>query len=292
MSAYLWMCFSMFMMALMGAMTHHLGRTASCPWQMVALVRMVCMMLVMIPILRFSGVRFPWHASRNLWRRTLAGSCGVVCTFFSLSVIPVSDATTLYNTAPIWIVLFTWLVYRVAPGWKICLAILCCMIGTVIVHHPRFAVGNVREITAVVAAASTAVFMAVAFMNLNTLKFTPSLAIVMHFSFWGSILLLILCLFTCGLTRAALPDHFYPDGLLLLGVGIAGAIGQVALTKAYKNGVAAKVSIVGLSQVVFAAGLEIFLWHRTYTPLETLGFFMILLPVAAVIAHNAHTRPA
>lgn len=287
MSPYLWMCFSTFMMALMGTMTHQLGRNASCPWQMVALVRMGCMLIVMIPVLLTAGVRFPWRASRNLWGRTAAGLCGVLCTFFSLSVIPVSDATTLYHTAPIWIVLFTWLVYRIAPGWKICLAILCCMAGIVIVHQPRFMMGNAREIAAVFAAASTAVFMAVAFMNLNTLKNTPSLAIVMHFSFWGTLLLLVLCLGTCGLTRAALPDRFYPDGLLLVGVGLAGAVGQVALTKAYKQGVASKISIVGLSQVVFAAGLEMILWHRVYSPVEALGFLMILGPVAVVIAKSA-----
>ena len=284
------MCVSTLLMALMGVMTHQLGRSGSCPWQMTAFMRMFFMLLVMIPILRASGVKFPWRASANLWRRTLAGICGVLCTFFSLTHLPVSDATTLYNTAPIWIVLFSWRVYGNAPDRKICAAVLCCMAGIVIVHQPHFITTNFTEILAVTAAAATAIFMAVVFMNLNTMKQVPSLAIVVHFSFWGTIAIFIFCFFTRCLTPESLPKHFYPDVFLLLGVGLTGAAGQIALTKAYKQGKTAKVAVVGLSQVIFAAIFEMILWGRAYTFLEMIGFAMILVPVAVIILKREYAE--
>ena len=283
MSPYLWMCLSTFLMALMGTMTHHLGHNAGCPWQITAFVRMFGMLLVMIPILRASRVKFPWRASANLWGRTLAGTCAVMCTFFSLSYLPVSDATTLYHTAPIWIVLFSWIAYGRIPDKKICVAVLCCMAGILIVHQPHFLTTNSTKIIAVIAAAGTAMFMAVAFMNLNAMKHVPSLAIVVHFSLWGSVILFFLCFFTHCLTPDAMPKHFYPDVFLLTGVGLAGAAGQIALTKAYKNGKTANVAVVGLSQVIFAAVFEMILWGRAYTVFEAFGFAMILVPIAMII---------
>lgn len=277
------------MMAVMGILTHQVGRSESCPWQMVAFIRMFSMFLVMLPISRMAGICFPFHASWNLWGRTLGGVSGALCTFFALTHIPVSDATTLFNTAPVWIVMLTWMIYRVVPSWQIGVAIFCCMIGVIIVHQPRFAAANLVEILGVAASALTAFFMAVAFMNLNTLKEVPSLMIVMHFSFWGSVILFIFCLFTCGVTPAAFSENFriFPDGILLLSVGLTGAVGQIGITKAYKRGVATKISVVGLLQVVYAAGLEMILWSRTFTAREVLGFCMILVPVAVIILKNS-----
>ena len=175
------------------------------------------------------------------------------------------------------------MVYGKAPDKKICVAVFCCMAGILIVHQPHFLTTDSTKIIAVVAAAGTAVFMAVVFMNLNTLKQVPTLAIVVHFSLWGSIGLFILCFFSRCLTPDAMPKHIFPDVFLLFGVGLAGAAGQIALTKAYKNGKTAKVAVVGLSQVVFAAVFEMILWGRAYTFVEAIGFAMILVPIAMII---------
>jgi drug/metabolite transporter (DMT)-like permease len=65
---------------------------------------------------------------------------------------------------------------------------------------------------------------------------------------------------------------------LLLGVGVSGTLGQILLTKAYATGAPAKVAVVGLTQVVFAMGFDVALWHRPLTPVALLGFALVLAP--------------
>ena len=51
--------------------------------------------------------------------------------------------------------------------------------------------------------------------------------------------------------------------LQLLGVGLSATVGQIFLTKAFTVGPPAQLSVVGLSQVVFALLLEVVLWGRS-----------------------------
>lgn len=64
----------------------------------------------------------------------------------------------------------------------------------------------------------------------------------------------------------------------MLGVGVSGTLGQILLTKAYAVGAPAKVAVVGLTQVVFAMGFDVVLWHRPVTSSALLGFALVLAP--------------
>ena len=46
--------------------------------------------------------------------------------------------------------------------------------------------------------------------------------------------------------------------LLLLGIGVTASIGQLLLTKAFTGGDPAKVSVIGLTQVLFAFLFDVF----------------------------------
>jgi drug/metabolite transporter (DMT)-like permease len=79
--------------------------------------------------------------------------------------------------------------------------------------------------------------------------------------------------------------------LMLLGVGISGTIGQLFLTRAYAAGPPGEVSVVGLSQVVFAMGFDMLIWGRRLTPLTLVGFALVLGP-SAVLTGRAARRLA
>ena len=52
------------------------------------------------------------------------------------------------------------------------------------------------------------------------------------------------------------------------------------LTKAFKAGAPAKISVVGLSQVVFAMILDLLLLHHTFDTLKIAGMLLVLGPTA------------
>ena len=72
---------------------------------------------------------------------------------------------------------------------------------------------------------------------------------------------------------------------MLLGVGLTGTIGQVLLTKAFASGPPARISVLSLTQVVFAMGYDITIEGRVLTPGTLLGFLLVLAPTAWLTLH-------
>jgi drug/metabolite transporter (DMT)-like permease len=78
--------------------------------------------------------------------------------------------------------------------------------------------------------------------------------------------------------------------VLLLGVGVAASVGQMFLTRAFALGDPARVSVVGLSQVVFSLVIDVTVGGRDVTTMTLLGTLMILAPTAWLMLER--TRPA
>ena len=78
--------------------------------------------------------------------------------------------------------------------------------------------------------------------------------------------------------------------LFLGGLGLAATVGQWFLTKAFAFGSPAKVSVVGLVQVVMGMALDVFLFDRTFSPPTLLGIALILAPTAWLMAPACRVR--
>jgi drug/metabolite transporter (DMT)-like permease len=79
---------------------------------------------------------------------------------------------------------------------------------------------------------------------------------------------------------------------LLLGVGVSAAIGQLCLTYAFSTGTAAKVSVVGLSQIVFAMPFDVWLWGQPVHPATLVGVFLVVAPTAWLLTRSPRERRA
>jgi drug/metabolite transporter (DMT)-like permease len=267
---------------LMGALTHALG--SSCDWRIIALVR-TSLALVLVAGLAFaSGVQLVFWRPGTLWLRSLAGSVSLVCTFFALTRLPISEVLTLTNMFPIWVALLSWPLLHERPPGRLWLALASGLAGVVLIEQPRFGENTLATAAALVSSMSTAVAM----IGLHRLQHINTKAIVVHFS----AVALGVCLFTLVLFHrlAPLPEQLGGNNpVMLLGVGIAAAIGQLFLTKAFAGGSPAKVSVVGLSQIGFAIPLDIVFWDRTFDAATLLGIALIGAPTAWLLAMS--TRP-
>src|SRR5262249_57468002 len=120
------------------------------------------------------------------------------------------------------------------------------------IQQPHFGNGNYITLLALV----SSMFTAIAMIGLHRLQDIDTRAIVVHFS--GVALLFVLASFV--IFERHLPLTAVLDGpclLMLLGVGLAATSGQMFLTKAFAAGPPAKVSVVGLTQIVYAMALEV-----------------------------------
>jgi drug/metabolite transporter (DMT)-like permease len=116
-------------------------------------------------------------------------------------------------------------------------------------------------------------------MGLHRLRGLDARAIVVHFSAVSVVACLVaLALFDHPDALAQVPDA---EALaMLLAIGITATVGQLCLTRAFAEGPPATVSVVGLTQVVFALVLEELLWPHPLRPAALAGIALVLAPTA------------
>ena len=80
--------------------------------------------------------------------------------------------------------------------------------------------------------------------------------------------------------------------MMLLGVGVSGTVGQIFLTRAYAAGAPARVSVLALTQVVFALGFDVLLWHRALPASTLAGTTLVLAPTAWLLSRAGASQMA
>jgi drug/metabolite transporter (DMT)-like permease len=273
---YLWMLCGCFAFAWMGELAHALG--PSCDWRVVALARSALAFGFAVGIARAAGSRLVLCRPRVLWMRSVAGSVSLVCTFYALTRLPTSVVLTLTNTFPVWVAVLSWPLLRERPSAGVWLAAACGVLGIALIKRPQMSGGDFALYLALTAAFTSAVAM----LGLHRLQGIAPAAIVAHFSGVATVFVVGACLVGPAPDLGVLGDPRV--ALLLLGVGATATVGQLFLTKAFTAGRPAKVSVVGLSQVVFALGLDFLLAEPNVTPSTLAGIGLVMLPTAWVMA--------
>jgi drug/metabolite transporter (DMT)-like permease len=265
--------------AVMSALAHAAGEV--CSWQTVAVFRAFLVFLFVGTFAVASGTRLVFFRPRKLWLRSIAGSLSLVMAFFALSKLPASTVVTLTNTFPIWVAILSWPVLGVLPSGRVWLAVLGGVVGVYLIQMPQADGNRLAIALALVSAAATSVAM----IGLHRLRGVNPNAVVVHFSAVATI---------ASLSALALFEH-RPDGLpfyhaealvLLLGIGVTASIGQMLLTRAFAAGDPAKVSVVGLSQVVFTLLIDVCFTGQSITTTAAVGTALILAPTAWVMVER------
>ena len=220
------------------------------PWSEIASTRFLIGALIAYGLAVHRGTSLRITDRPNAWRRSIYGTLAALCTFYALSSsrIAVGDAATLTATAPIFVALLSGPLLGERVGGRVTLAIALGFAGILAVVRPSL------ELALPVAAIATlgAGFYALAMIWLR--KIGPgesNEAIVFHFS-------LVALTVT---TTLAIPVWEWPDwrgGLALLGVGLAGGGGQMAMTRAY--------SLHRAAPITELSGLGIVLTHLLAIP--------------------------
>lgn len=282
-AAYLHMLWGSFAFALMGAFGHAAGER--CSWQWVAIARTTIAFLIVFVIARAGGVKLVLWGPRTLWIRSLAGSIGLLCNFYALTHLPVSDALTLMNTAPIWVTVLMWMLFGQKPNAATCGAVLLGVAGIALIEQPHLQSGVLAGLLALCGALCTSIAM----LGLNRLQGLDPRAIVTHFSGVSSLTTILFLLVTSRRSPITHPAEVQTFLLLAL-TGVAGVIGQMGLTLAFARGHAARVSVVSLSQILFALVFDLVIWRRSVNLISVIGMILVAAPTAWLILHDVTRR--
>lgn len=270
-------CFSF---AWMGVFAHRLGETSD--WRLAALARSFLVLVFAACLAWRAGARLVFWRPSVLWMRSLAGSLSLVCTFFALSRLPTSEVLTLTNTFPIWVALLSWPVLGERPSFRVVVAACCGVVGVrLLLQGQQYSKPPADAEIALGLALVAAFASSVAMLGLHQLRGIDSRAIVVHFSLVATGITLLACFW--GTMPAWETLLAVQPLLLLLGVGVTATIGQLFLTLAFTFGSPARVSVVALTQVLFALGIDLLLGSDSPNGWMLTGMGLVLAPTAWVL---------
>jgi drug/metabolite transporter (DMT)-like permease len=271
-----------FFTAWMGQLAHLLKDT--CDWRLVALARSSLAFLFAFGLTRLSGANLVFWGPAALWLRGCASSLSLLFTFFALARLNTSEVMTLTNTFPIWVAFLSWPLLRIRPSLSVWMAAACGVFGVALIQSPHFQT-DASATHAVLLSLAAALTSAIAMLGLHRLKALHPWAIVTHYS--GVATVFVLGSWIIGGAPELVPLEDKTTLLLLLGVGVAATLGQVCVTRAFTLGQPARVSVVGLTQIVFALGLDLLFLGPSVQPMTLAGIGLVLAPTAWMMAGKA-----
>lgn len=279
-TSYLHMLWASLAFAVMAALSHRAGE--SCDWRLVVVARAVVAFFFAVIIAKAGRVKLVWLGPGTLWVRSVAGSAGMLCNFYALAHLPVSDTLTLMNTSPIWVTLLLWLMFGQRPAMSIICAVVTSVAGIALIQQPHFQSGKFACLMALVGAFCTSIAM----LGLNRLKHIDPRAIVTHFSGVASVATVLFLLLSNR------KDYTTPLGAksvlpLLTLVGAAGVAGQIGMTRAFAKGHASRISVIALSQILFGLIFDVLFWNRSVNLISLFGMVLVIAPTAWLILGKA-----
>jgi drug/metabolite transporter (DMT)-like permease len=286
MAPYAWMLAGCFALAWMGQCAHQLKET--CDWRVVALARSTLAFVFALVLARRCSAPLVFLRPGALWLRGCASSISLLCTFFALtSPLPTSEVLTLTNTFPIWVALLSWPLLRVRPSLSIWVAAACGVLGVALIQSPGSVVGTGAR-SAIALSLVAAFTNAIAMLGLHRIKGVHPWAIVAHYS--GVSVVFVLGSWMMGGIPDLAPLAEWRTVGLLLAVGLAATVGQLCVTQAFTAGAPARIAVVGLTQVLFALGLDLMFNPATVRPLALAGIALVLIPTGWMMAAGSRKR--
>ncbi len=267
------MLWASFAFTLMATFSRWAGE--SCDWRLIAFARASVACVFAFLLAKAIGAKLVFWRPRILWMRSLAGSISMFCNFYALAHLPVSDTLTLMNTAPIWVTLLSWMVFKQKPTMGVIVAVLTSVVGIVFIQQPHFQDGKFAILITLIGAVTTSIAM----LGLSQLQSVDPRAIVVHFSAVASVSTLTLLLLTGPDNSFAPLRNTQTMGLLVL-IGASDVLGQIGMTMAFAKGHATRISVVALSQILFGLLFDLVLWNRRFNWISLFGMVLVIAPTA------------
>lgn len=198
--------------------------------------------------------------------RSLAGSACQLLFFFSLSTLPLLDASLLSNSAPLFIPVVVWLWLRKPVHASVAFSLLIGLAGVLLTIHPG---PQLLHEPAALLALGSGILSAVALVATNRLTETDPPSRTLLYNFGISSLLLIP---VAVRVWTPLPPRTW---LMLLSVGVLYALTQWFIILAYRYASATELSPFNYSIVVFSGILGWIFFGNVPGPAAIAGTLLI-----------------
>ncbi|MGB5697522.1 MAG: DMT family transporter [Polyangiales bacterium] len=249
------------------------------PTMELVLARVIVTLVMSWWVIKGLGI-YPWgNNKRLLLMRGFAGFMGLSCYFYSITHLPLADATVIQFCNPMLAALIAVFALKEPLRMIDVIATVCSMVGVVLVAQPTllFTSGVHLDPVAVLIGVVGAVFSAIAYVVIRRLGSTEHhMVVVFYFP---------LVTGPASLPILALEGLVLPKGvewLLLLGIGVAAQLGQIEITKGFKLETAGRASSVTYLQIVLAYTWGILLFGEVPNAISVVGALLVVLGIFSV----------
>lgn len=208
--------------------------------------------------------------------RSTFGTLGMLCYFYSIDKLLLSDSSMLNKLNPFFVSIFAFFVLKETLSRIQIPALIMAFSGAVLIIKPEFNMSVIPALIGLIGAVFAAgAYTAVRFLGGKEKFYT----IVFFFSAFS-------CLATLPFMIYYYKEMNIQQMMYLVATGVFAAIGQFALTIAYKYAPAGEISILNYTNVLFSGVLGYFIYAQVPDFLSVIGYFLIILAAFMIYYYN------
>lgn len=212
-----------------------------------------------------------------IWR-SLFGTVGILCNFYAVDHLVLSDASMLNKMSPFFVVVFSYFLLKEKITAPQALFVAGAFLGSMLVIKPTFA--NLDLIPSLIGfLGGMGAGAAYTFVRKLSLKGEKGPLIVCFFSGFSCLVTLPFLLFNYHVMS------WQQIGLLLL-AGLSAAGGQFSITAAYSYAPAREISVYDYSQILFSAALGFLVFGQIPDWLSWMGYAVICTMAVLMFLYN------
>jgi drug/metabolite transporter (DMT)-like permease len=262
----LWMLASAVTFTVMTMLIKYLGEDY--PAGLQTFYRQLAGLIVLLPII-LRDPRGTMHTTRPgiLLFRSLAGTLGMILSFYAYQAMPLAEANALSFTRTLWLVPLAAFVLKESVGPRRVSATVVGFLGALLMLQPSV-IGKLGWPAAAALIASFLFALTVTGMKVMTRDHTTTTLMA-----WSAVL---------GFVLAIPPALFvwrqprYEDLLLLAGMGVLGTITQACYIKGMAEGDAAAMAPIDYTRLVFAIALGYLLFGDVPNAITMAGATIVI----------------
>lgn len=203
---------------------------------------------------------------KYLFWRAFLGTLGVICYFYAIDHMVLSDSAMLNKLSPFFVTIFAVIFLKEKIRSAQIAGLFTAFIGGLLIIKPSF---NISILPALIGLAS-AVFAGGAYTIVRFLGSREKYyTIVFYFSFFSIVSTLPFMLMVYKpLTLKQI--------IILIAAGVFASIGQFALTIGYKYAPASEIAIYDYVNIIFSAIIGQLIWSEIPDILSIIGYIMII----------------
>lgn len=231
-------------------------------------------------LLKKDGIGFSGKKEnvKYLFIRSLAGTIGILCNFYAVDHLVLSDASMLNKMSPFFAIIFSALILKEKVKIPQALIVIGAFLGSLLIIKPTPAIFS-EPASLIGLLGGLGAGVAYTYVRVLGQKGEKGPFIVFVFS-----------LFSCITTLPFLIIDYHPMSMMqivyLLFAGLAASGGQFSITAAYFHAPAKEISVYDYSQIIFSALLGFIIFGQVPDIYSWIGYIIICTMAVIMFLYN------